>query len=69
MLKHFFNFLCVVIVSFEIYHLTHRCHKREFLLKFAKARIRLMQWLYEAKKKYNLVVLNYMITSNYTLTC
>lgn len=25
-----------------------------------------MQWLYKAKKKYNLVILNYMVTSNHT---
>lgn len=49
----------------HIWHLTHRCHKREFLLKFAKDRFRWMQWLYEAKKKYDLMILNYMITSNH----
>ncbi len=49
----------------HIWHVTHRCHKREFLLKFAKDRLRLMQWLYEAKKKHDLMILNYMITSNH----
>ena len=24
----------------HVWHLTHRCHKREFLLKFAKDRLR-----------------------------
>jgi putative transposase len=48
-----------------IWHITHRCHKREFLFKFAKDRLRWMQWLYTAKKKYNLVILNYTITSNH----
>ncbi len=28
-----------------IWHITHRCHKREFLLKFSKDRHRYMQWL------------------------
>ena len=47
------------------YHITHRCHKKEFLLKFAKDRSRRMHWLFEAKKRYGLSVLNYMITSNH----
>ena len=38
-------------VSGHIWHITHRCHKREFLLKFAKDRHRYLQWLYEAKKR------------------
>ena len=49
----------------QIWHITHRCHKREFLLKFAKDRRRWLQWLYEAKKRYGLVVLNYAVTSNH----
>lgn len=49
-----------------VWHLTHRCHKREFLFKFAKDRLRWMQWLYEAKKRYSLVVLDYIVTSNHT---
>ncbi len=48
-----------------IWHITHRCHKKEFLLKFAKDRRRWMHWLFEAKKRYGLSVLNYMITSNH----
>jgi len=49
----------------QIWHITHRCHKREFLLKFVKDRKRWLQWLYEAKKRYGLVVLNYAVTSNH----
>jgi REP-associated tyrosine transposase len=49
----------------HIWHLTHRCHKREFLLKFGKDRLRWMQWLFEAKKRYGLVILNYVVTSNH----
>ncbi len=49
----------------HVWHLTHRCHKREFLLKFGKDRLRWMQWLYEAKKRYGLVILNYVVTSNH----
>ena len=47
------------------WHLTHRCHKKEFLLKFAKDRRAWMDWLFEAKKRYGLCVLNYMATSNH----
>ena len=46
------------------WHLTHRCHKREFLLKFARDRRRWIHWLYEARKRYGVTVLNYMVTSN-----
>jgi putative transposase len=49
----------------QIWHITHRCHKRDFLLKFAKDRKRWLQWLYEAKKRYGLVILNYSVTSNH----
>lgn len=49
----------------HVWHITHRCHKREFLLKFTKDRLRWMQWLYEAKKRFGLVILNYVITSNH----
>lgn len=49
----------------QVWHLTHRCHKREFLLKFSKDRLRWMQWLYETKKRYGLVILNYVVTSNH----
>ncbi len=47
------------------WHLTHRCHEREFLLKFGRDRRRWMQWLFEAKKRYGLSILNYMATSNH----
>jgi putative transposase len=49
----------------QIWHLTHRCHKREFLLKFARDRRRWLQWLYESKKRYGLIILNYTVTSNH----
>ena len=49
----------------QIWHITHRCHKREFLLRFAKDRRRWLQWLYQARRRYGLTVLNYMLTSNH----
>ena len=39
-----------------IWHITHRCHKREFLLKFSKDRRRYLQWLYQARKRYGLTI-------------
>jgi putative transposase len=35
------------------------------LFKFAKDRHRWLQWLYEARKRYSLVILNYVVTSNH----
>ena len=32
--------------------LTHRCHKKEFLLKLVKDRQRWLYWLFQAKKRY-----------------
>jgi len=49
----------------QVWHLTHRCHKREFLLKFARDKRRYLQWLFEAKRRYGLTVLNYALTSNH----
>jgi len=49
-----------------VWHITHRCHKREFLLKFPRDRRRWIEWLYQAKKRCSgLSVLNYMVTSNH----
>ncbi len=49
----------------HVWHITHRCHKKEFLLKFSKDRKRWRYWLFEAKKRYGLSVLNFSITSNH----
>jgi putative transposase len=48
-----------------VWHITHRCHKKEFLLRFAKDRTNLVSWLFEARKRYRLRILNYMVTSNH----
>jgi putative transposase len=48
-----------------VWHITHRCHKKEFLLKFDKDRRLWLQWLFEAKKRYGLSVLNFTVTSNH----
>ena len=49
----------------HVWHLTHRCHEREFLLKFARDRRCWMAWLFESKKRYGLCVLDYVVTSNH----
>jgi len=48
-----------------VWHITHRCHKREFLLKFDKDKYRWIHWLFEAKKRFGLKILNYTVTSNH----
>jgi putative transposase len=48
-----------------IWHITHRCHKKEFLLKFAQDRLRFVAWLVEARKRFGVQVLNYTVTSNH----
>jgi putative transposase len=49
----------------NIWHITHRCHKREYLFKFSRDRRRWIYWLFEAKKRYGLSILNYVVTSNH----
>jgi len=49
----------------QVWHITHRCHKKEFLLKFARDREAWLDWLFEAKKRFGIAVLNYVVTSNH----
>ena len=49
----------------HVWHLTHRCHQREFLLKFARDRDRYRYWLFQARKRFGLCVLDFVITSNH----
>ena len=48
-----------------VYHITHRCHEKNFLLKFAKYRDLYLDYLHEATKKFRLKILDYAITSNH----
>ncbi len=48
-----------------IWHITHRCHKKEFLLKFTRDRKRWLRWLFESKKRFGVCILNYTVTSNH----
>ncbi len=49
----------------HVWHITHRCHKKEFLFQFVRDRHRWMQWLYETRKRYELTILDYIVTSNH----
>jgi putative transposase len=49
----------------HVWHNTHRYHQQEFLLKFVRDRARWRYWLFEARKRYGLCVLNYVVTSNH----
>ena len=49
----------------QLWHITHRCHEKSFLLKFARDRRAYLRWLFEAKKRFGLWVLNYVVTSNH----
>jgi hypothetical protein len=45
-----------------VWHITHRCHKKEFLLKFEKDKKQWISWLFAAKKRFGLCVLKYTVT-------
>jgi putative transposase len=49
----------------HVWHITHRCHSRDFLLKFGRDRGRYLHWLFEARKRFGLSILNYAVTSNH----
>lgn len=48
-----------------IRQITQRCHKQHFLLKFVRGRDRWRQWLFEARERYVLCVLDFIVTSNH----
>lgn len=52
----------------HIWHITQRCHKKEFLLKFRKDKRNWLRWAVEAKRRYGLAILNFTITSNHIHT-
>jgi len=53
------------ILAGYIYHLTHRCHDRRFLLKFAKDRDGYRKRLRQAVEKHQLSLLSYNVTCNH----
>lgn len=48
-----------------IWHITQRCHKREFLLKFSRDKAAWLRWIRVAQTMYDLCILNFVITSNH----
>ena len=50
----------------KLYHLTHRCHDRQFLLKFAQDRNRYRKMVWESLRSFAVEVFSYCLTSNHT---
>ena len=48
------------------YHLTHRCHNRSFLFRFARDRTEYRKRLRECVRQFGVSMLTYCITSNHT---
>jgi len=48
------------------YHITHRCHERHYLFRFAKYRDMYRHYLFRATQRFNVSVLAYVVTSNHT---
>jgi putative transposase len=49
----------------QAWHITQRCHQREFLLGAREDRQRWLYWLREACARFGLCVLNYIVTRNH----
>ncbi|MBD3392404.1 MAG: transposase [Chitinivibrionales bacterium] len=48
-----------------VWHITHRCHDRDFLLRYSQDRSSWVSWLAEARRRYGLAVLDYCVTHNH----
>lgn len=49
----------------HVWYITHRCHRQQFLSKFARDRRRWRHWLFEARQRFWLCVLDFIVTSNH----
>ena len=49
----------------HVWHITHRCHERAFLLRFVRDRRFWRVRLHEARRRHGLCVLNYTVTCNH----
>ena len=49
----------------QVWHITQRCHRQAFLLRFKIDRDCWTRWLFEGQKRYKVSVLNYIVTSNH----
>ena len=52
-----------------IWHITHRCLGRAFLLRFEQEKRSWVHWLGVARRRYGLSILNYSVTSNHVHLC
>lgn len=52
-------------VAGQIWHITQRCHSKQYLLRHQIDRRRWLYWLFQARRRYGLSVLNYVVTSNH----
>ncbi len=52
-------------IAGQVWHITQRCHQKQFLLKSQADRRRWQYWLFQARRRYGLSVLNYIVTSNH----
>lgn len=52
-------------ISGYIWHITHRCHKKEFLLGYNRDKENWIHWLIKARRRYKIKILNYVVTSNH----
>jgi len=50
----------------KCYHLTHRCHDRQFLLKFAQDRQYYRQLVWRSRERFAVEIFSYCLTSNHT---
>jgi putative transposase len=53
------------VTSGLVWHVTHRCHRKDFLLKFRRDRRRWLYWLFEARRRHDLCILDYIVTRNH----
>ncbi|MDZ7661083.1 MAG: hypothetical protein U5J94_01710 [Thiohalophilus sp.] len=54
-----------IFLPHHVWYITLCCHRKDFLLKFAKDRLRWRYWLYQAKNRFGLCVLNHFATFNH----
>lgn len=52
-------------VAGQVWHITQRCHQKHFLLRSDVDRRRWLYWLFQARKRFGLSVLDYVVTRNH----
>jgi putative transposase len=53
------------LMDHSCYHVTHRCHKREFLFRFARDRQAYVDLMRETVNRFRIDVLNDVVTSHH----